>query len=58
MSFLFQVNETVGLTSLVMLVSILRSDITFRMPSLIAASLFRPLFSEAASPVADVTCGF
>ena len=42
------------LTSLVMLVSILRSAITFRMPSLIAASLLRPLFNEeAASPAAE-----
>ena len=44
------------LTSLVMLVSILRSAITFRMPSLIAASLLRPLFNvEVAASPDDVT---
>ena len=54
-----------GLTSLVMLVSILRSAITFRMPSFIAASLLRPLFGGmaevAASPTAEdddeICCG-
>ena len=53
------------LTSLVMLVSILRSAITFRMPSFIAASLLRPLFGGvevAASPAAaedddEICCG-
>ena len=48
-----------------MLVSILRSAITFRMPSLIAASLLRPLFGgmeeDAASPTAEdddeICCG-
>ena len=49
-----------GLTSLVMLVSILRSAITFRMPSFIAASLLRPLLGgveAAASPAAGTCCG-
>ena len=53
-----------GLTSLVMLVSILRSAITFRIPSFIAASLLRPLFGGvevAASPAAEdddgICCG-
>ena len=47
-----------------MLVSILRSAITFRMPSFIAASLLRPLFGGAevaASPTAEdddeICCG-
>ena len=48
-----------ALTSLVMLVSILRSAITFRMPSFIAASLLRPLFggmAEASAEVEDEIC--